>query len=163
MRLRIEQRARLIFLYDTHRLEFAYKKYLKLTKLALKENITISEIGCRKIIEKWNLLESVFDLRNEDKGVAKTKISEHNLIRIDKAVYKDRDLTAPKLKDKFELEVSVRSVQRYVRVLVWRKVSSIIQYLLLYSDKKLSVIILDSLQNMSSSFVEKSNRKTGLC
>ena len=97
-------------------------KYELLSHLAAKEQVYISARRSRDIIAKWEATCSVDDIVNVDKGSLNTKVTERQLLRIEKEVFKRRDSTGPKLKAKLGLQVSVRSIQRYIKALGWKKV-----------------------------------------
>ena len=48
---------------------------------------------------------------------------ENDLIRVERTVYHNREITAPILKAKLRLEASERTVRRYLKLLGWRKVN----------------------------------------
>ena len=94
---------------------------------------------------------SVLNRYNRDNAIKHTNVSEQEIIKIDNAIYRKRDMTCWKLKAKFRLEASLRSINRYVRRLGWRKVTIQLDNL---SSKYFLVInkILDSNENLSSCF-----------
>ncbi len=53
-----------------------------------------------------------------------TKIANHQLNLLNRAVYHNRDLTAKKFKFMFYLDVSVRSFQRYINIMGWVKIKT---------------------------------------
>ena len=120
MRLSVHQRLRLVTLYN--KVEFSKSTFEKLVELAKNEDIFISPRRARDIINKWHRTQSVVDLPSETRHVKKTKITNHEIKRIDRAVYRKRHLFCQTLKAKFSLETSVRSIERYVKRVGWRKV-----------------------------------------
>ena len=128
MRYSYEQRLRIVSIFTNRKLEFTPKKYEILSEFAKEEEISISARRARDIIEKWIETGSVADRKNENRGVQQTKISEEDLLRIDRAIYLKRDITSFNLKAKFRIEPSARTIRRYIRLLGWRKVIRIIFY-----------------------------------
>ena len=118
-RLSISKRSRLIAIFYQYNLERADKKYDKLVSLAKEEEIFISKQHATKIMIKWLKTKSVSD-SNRINGC--TKVTNHQLNLLNNAVYHNRDLTAKKLKFIFNLNVSVRSVQRYLNIMGWVKI-----------------------------------------
>ena len=99
-------------------------KYERLSYLAKKEQIYISSRRSRDIIAKWEKTGSVADIKNNDRKTSKiTKLTERQLLRIEKEVNKRPGITGSQLKSKLGLQVSVRSIQRYKRSLGWKEVS----------------------------------------
>lgn len=125
MRLCYEKRERLITIYHKKKLHFAKNKYQVLSQLAVDHDIHISSCGAQKIVTKWQKTGLIIDLISDNKSQSLTKISEHELNQIERAIYKDRDLTAGKLKAKLGLISSERTIRRYVQRLGWRKVRQI--------------------------------------
>ena len=123
MRLSIEKRFRIIVIFHKHELHFERYKFEKLSNLAQDEDIFISANGARNIVKKWQKTGSIIDLQNESNGTKHTKISNRDIIRLDNAIYKRRDMTAPKLKEQLRQQAGIRSIQRYIRRLGWRKVN----------------------------------------
>ena len=80
-------------------------------------------LSVRDIINKWQDTGSVQNIRSENASVRHTKIMENDLIRVERTVYHNREITAPILKAKLRLEASERTVRRYLKLLGWRKVN----------------------------------------
>ena len=112
MRLSIEKRLRIITLYEKYALHFKPKRFEKLTEYAAAEEIFISVRRVRDIVNKWEDTGSVQNIRSENAGVRHTKIMENDLIRVERTVYHNREITAPILKAKLRLEASERTVRR---------------------------------------------------
>ena len=68
---------------------------------------------------KWFNTNSVSDCKRAN---GCTKITEHQLNQLNRAVYLDRNLTAKKLKNMFNLDVTERSIQRYLNIMGWEKI-----------------------------------------
>ena len=117
-RLSISKRSRLIAIFYQYNLERADKKYDRLVSLAKEEEIFISKQHAIKIMIKWFKTKSFSD-SNRINGC--TKVTNHQLNLLNNAVYHNRDLTAKKLKFMFNLNVSVRSVQRYLNIINFNK------------------------------------------
>jgi hypothetical protein len=83
-------------------------------------DIFISSRRVRDLINKWNETMSLDDLPSVNRAILHTRVD----IDIDRAVYRNRELTGPQLKAGLNLRSSVRSVQRYLRRLGWRKVEN---------------------------------------
>ena len=62
------------------------------------------------------------DEKSLERQMANTKISEQELIGIDKIVFRNRHITANAIKQRQNLRVSSRTVQKYLNILGWRKV-----------------------------------------
>lgn len=124
MRLSIEKRTRILSLYYKHGLGDKKKRFQKLTNFAAMEDIFISSRRVRDLINKWNETMSLDDLPSVNRAILHTRVTQQELIDIDRAVYRNRELTGPQLKASLNLRSSVRSVQRYLRRLGWRKVEN---------------------------------------
>ena len=120
-RLSISSRNRIVSLYYQNELSYVKGRYKILKELASEENICVEEQAIRKLMNKWFKTRSVADL---PKVNGKTKITEIQLKRLDKAVYKERSLTARKLKNMFNLNVSHCTIRRYLNALGWKKIRS---------------------------------------
>jgi hypothetical protein len=55
------------------------------------------------------------------RSISKTKITEHDLERLDRLIYKKRDMSAKLAKKKLRLEASGQSVKRFLD-LDWAKI-----------------------------------------
>jgi hypothetical protein len=106
--LSIAKQIWLIAIYYQYDLEITKKKYYRLVEQALEEEIFISKQHATKIIMKWLKTKRIND-SSRINGC--TKISNHQLNLLNRAVYSNRDLTARKLKNMFNLNVSTRSIQ----------------------------------------------------
>ena len=109
--LSIGKRSRLIDIIYQYDLETSGKKYDRLVELASEEEIFISKQHAMNIMMKWFQSKSISD-SSRINGC--TKVTNHELNLLNRAVYHNRDLTARKLKHIFNLNVSVRSIQRYI-------------------------------------------------
>ena len=108
MRLSVENRLRLVNIYHKNNLMLTKNKYDRLSYLAAKEQIFITARRSRDIIAKWEQTGSITDIVNNDRGQLKTKVTERQLYRIEREVFKRRDITSPRLKAKHGLQVSAR-------------------------------------------------------
>ena len=108
MRLSIEKRTRILSLYYKHDLG-EKKRFQKLTNFAAMEDIFISSRRVRDLINKWNETMSLDDLPSVNRAILHTRVTQQELIDIDRAVYRNRELTGPQLKASLNLRSSVRS------------------------------------------------------
>ena len=113
MRLDIAKRWRLVQLYHKHKLQFNEDRFARLQKLGEKEDIKISKLGLRNLIKKWQTHNSVNNISSIQK--TRIRISQYKLAVLDRAVYRNREYTGRQLKNKYQIQTSVRSVQRYVK------------------------------------------------
>jgi hypothetical protein len=70
-------------------------------------------------MKKWLQHKSISDSSRINEC---TKVTNHELNLLNRAVYHNRDLTARKLKNIFNLDVSVLSIQRYLNIMGWEKI-----------------------------------------
>ena len=70
-------------------------------------------------MNKWFTCRSVCNYLKEN---GSTKITVSDLIRLNRAVNRDRSLTSIKIKNLFNLEISERTICRYYNALGWKKV-----------------------------------------
>ena len=84
------------------------------------ENIKISELGARNIVEKWQRTGIVADIYSESRILKRMKITEQDTDRLDQAIYENRELTAKQVKDQLQLQASESSIWRYIKRLGWR-------------------------------------------
>ena len=82
----------------------------------------ISSLAIRNLINKYETTGSVCDIVSEARVLSHTKATVRNHNDIEEAVYKDRELTARRLKARFALQVATRTVQRYLNALGWHKI-----------------------------------------
>ena len=115
------RRNRIVSLYYQYELQNVKGKYGTLKELAAEENIYVGEVAIRKLMEKWFNTKSICNLSRSN---GSTKITEYELNRLNKAVYRDRGLTSRKLKNLLNIQASHRSIRRYLNALGWRKVKS---------------------------------------
>ena len=120
-RLSIANRNRIVSLYYQNELQNFKGRYRILQEMASEENICVGEEAIRNLMKKWFKTRSVSNL---PKANGKTKITEIQLKRLNKAVYKDRSLTARKLKELLNLNVSHCTIRRYLNALGWKKIRS---------------------------------------
>ena len=118
-RLSISSRSRLIAIFYQYNLERTKNKIKVLVELAKEEEIFISNRHAKRILFNWFQTKSVSD---SPKINGCTKITNYQLNQLNRAVYHNRDLTAKKLKVMFNLEVTVRSIQRYLNIMGWQKI-----------------------------------------
>ena len=132
MHLNIYKRSRIIFLY-CFGLRFVKKRFEILRRLALREDIVISTRCIRNLIRKWIVYKKVADLQSVERGFKNVKVTPLQLRRIERLVLKNTSLTAPLIKAKLNLSMSVRTIQRYINLLGWRKIRA--KYCQFVSDK----------------------------
>jgi hypothetical protein len=118
-RLSIDKRMRIVSLYYQHDLKMIKNRFTVLQELAREQYISTSLNTIRKIMNKWFTCRSVC---NYPKANGSTKISEYDLNRLNRTVYRDRSLTSKKLKNLLNLEMSERTIRRYLNALGWKKV-----------------------------------------
>ena len=114
MRLSIEQRVAAIFLFHKHDLQWQKARFKVLRSLCRKKRIFATVQTLRKIIKRWQQMRTVADLASIRRCIMKTKVSRRMLLRIDKLIRGQRDITAPQIAIRTRLRVSVRTIQRYV-------------------------------------------------
>ena len=115
--LTIKQRSRIIELYLAHNLHWTKYKFDKLRNIASNENIIASKLSIRKTIIKWMLYRTVGIIPSINRDIKNTKVSENELYRLERKVFKYRQLSASKLRSKTRIRASVRSVQKYLNLL----------------------------------------------
>ena len=121
-RLSISQRERAVSLYYRHDLEkIGKRRFIVLEQLCANEDIVCSARSLRKLMGKWWKYRTVCNL---PKSNNLAKITEEELRRLNRAVYRNRSLTSRKLKFSLNLRMSSRSIQRYLNILVWKKIRS---------------------------------------
>ena len=96
-------------------------RWNRLREAAENERIFIGVKGIRKLTNKWFETKTLRDLPKSN-VLAKIRITD--LMRIDRAVYRNRSLTSRKLKNLLNLEMSHRSIRRYLNALGWKKIRS---------------------------------------
>ena len=90
--------------------------------MAAQEGIVAEPNAFRNLINKYESIGSVCDATSEARAISHTKVTNQQLDELEKAVYKDRGLTARRLRTRFALQVANRTVQRYLNALGWRKI-----------------------------------------
>jgi hypothetical protein len=118
MRLSIDKRNRLVSLYYKHSLHIGSQR---LCELAAKEDIFISTRGASDLIRKWNETGSTSNRPSPNRALAKKKITEYGIQRIDTALFRNRQITARVVKQNFQLRPSNRTIKKYVKRLGRRK------------------------------------------
>ena len=73
----------------------------------MEENIFISSHRVKDLINKWNLTMSNGDRKSDNRTILHTRLSEQELVEIDRAVYRNRELTGPQLNARFRLRPGV--------------------------------------------------------
>ena len=122
MRLCCHKRSRVIQLFIDHNLVHQKKKFNILSNLAKNEDIVISSRRVSDLVKKWEETGAVADREAPNRYISHTKITTNQLERIDRSIYRKREITSRVLKHKCRVQASVRTVQRYVRRLGWRKI-----------------------------------------
>ena len=117
MRLSIEQRIRIVYLYVINKLEIVKNRFEVLRELAQKEDICVSKLTLFKTIKKWQTTYSFCNKRSVNQRLAHTKINNREMMRIMNEILKNREATARFIKNKFNIKASVRTIQRYIRIL----------------------------------------------
>lgn len=113
-------------LYVKYELEDKKSKFEKLSEYALDEKIDISPRRARDLIEKWKETDSVRTKFNMSGAISRTKITEGDMYRLEKLLYKKRQTTSALIKRHLELEVATRTIRKYIKLLDWRRVSLIL-------------------------------------
>ena len=117
MRLSTEQRIRIVYLYVINKLEIVKNRFEVLRELAQKEDICVSKLTLFKTIKKWQTTYSFCNKRSVNQRLAHTKINNREMMRIMNEILKNREATARFIKNKFNIKASVRTIQRYIRIL----------------------------------------------
>ena len=117
MRLSTEQRIRIVYLYVINKLEIVKNRFEVLRELTQKEDICVSKLTLFKTIKKWQTTYSFCNKRSVNQRLAHTKINNREMMRIMNEILKNREATARFIKNKFNIKASVRTIQRYIRIL----------------------------------------------
>ena len=117
MRLSTEQRIRIVYLYVINKLEIVKNRFEVLRELSRKEDICVSKLTLFKTIKKWQTTYSFCNKRSVNQRLAHTKINNREMMRIHNEILKNREATARFIKNKFNIKASVRTIQRYIRIL----------------------------------------------
>ena len=117
MRLSTEQRIRIVYLYVINKLEIVKNRFEVLRELTQKEDICVSKLTLFKTIKKWQTTYSFCNKRSVNQRLAHTKINNREMMRIHNEILKNREATARFIKNKFNIKASVRTIQRYIRIL----------------------------------------------
>ena len=115
--LTITQRSRIIQLYLVNNMHWSKYKYENLKRLASRENINVTILSLRRIIQKWICYRIVGDMPSINRDIKNTKVTEQELKQLDRKVFKQRHLSAAKLRAKIQIRASTRTVQKYLNLL----------------------------------------------
>ena len=78
----------------------------------------------RLTVRKWQTRQLVGIVPSLNRNVALTKISEQKLNRLEQLVFENRGFSAVQCKNRLNLQASTRTVQKYLRILGWKKIRS---------------------------------------
>ena len=92
--------------------------------MCLKEDIFISAQSIRRIIYELLKTGRVLPKTSNTRRIKKTKITLGQIRQINHLVNKNRELTGLQIKNQLNLNVSPRSVRRYINFLGWRKIKT---------------------------------------
>ena len=114
MQLNIYQSTRIIQLYYKNNLQFVRNRIEKLRGLALNEDISISSRGIRNLIKKWHNHSKLVNLQSKARGLSQVKATAQQLRLIEKNLRRNKNLTAPQIKNNLNTAISSRTIQRYI-------------------------------------------------
>ena len=125
-RLKSSQRERLIIIFkkNKHFILSSKNKWEILRLMCLKEDIVISAQSIRRIIYEFLKTGRVLPKTSNTGRIKKTKITLGQIRQINQLVNKNRELTGLQIKNQLNLNVSPRSVRRYINFLGWRKIKT---------------------------------------
>ena len=119
-----EQRMRVVEIYKSNDLHFQKGRFSSLKILSERESILASDVTLRRIINQWNFEGSIENKKPVERNIANTKITNGELAALDRFIYKNRDLSAGTAKISLNLLASVRTVQKYLNRLGWKKITT---------------------------------------
>ena len=120
--LSLEKRFRAIYLYLKHNLRFVKGRFDVLNEYTKTEDIFTSTKTLRKWVNQWLNEGTISSKISVERRLKHIKITTDDLLRLDRAVFKKRDLSARLAKNKLNLEMSSRSIQRYLNKMGWKKI-----------------------------------------
>jgi hypothetical protein len=120
--LSLEKRFRAIYLYLKHNLRFVKGRFDVLNEYAKAEDIFTSTKTLKKWVNRWLNEGTISNKISVERRLKHIKITTDDLLRLDRAVFKKRDLSARLAKTKLNLEMSSRSIQRYLNKMGWKKI-----------------------------------------
>ena len=91
---------------------------------AKAEDIFTSTKTLRKWVNRWLNEGTISNKISAERRLKNIKITTDDLLRLDRAVFKKRDLSARLVKTKLNLEMSSRSIQRYLNKMGWKKIET---------------------------------------
>jgi len=105
-----------------------------LRQLALEVDIQASDQTFRKLINKWSETGRLDDNKSTTRNITQTKINKRKLIALDELVERKPGTSSKKALDLLpDLQVSSRTVRRYMRKLGWKVIR--LYVLILYMCK----------------------------
>jgi hypothetical protein len=93
-----------------------------LNEYAKAEDIFTSTKTLRKWVNQWLNEGTISNKISVERRLKHIKITTDDLLRLDRAVFKKRDLSARLAKIKLNLEMTSRSIQRYLNKMGWKKI-----------------------------------------
>ena len=89
IRLSIEQRIRIVYLYVINKLEIVKNRFEVLRELSRKEDICVSKLTLFKTIKKWQTTYSFCNKRSVNIRLAHTKINNREMMLIKNEILKN--------------------------------------------------------------------------
>jgi hypothetical protein len=109
MYVSIENRIKILRIFYENNLISAKKRFHKLKEYAAAENVFVTINTIKRIIFRY-IFDGTLSVRQSlTRSISKTKITEHDLERLDRLdrlIYKKRDMSAKLAKQKLRLEAN---------------------------------------------------------
>ena len=121
MYVSIENRIKIVRIFYENNLISAKKRFHKLKEYAAAENLFVTINTIKRIIFRYFFDGTLSVRQSLTRSISKTKITEYDLERLDRLIYKKRDMSAKLAKKKLRLEASGQSVKRFLD-LDWAKI-----------------------------------------
>ena len=103
MYVSIEKRIKILRIFYENNLISAKKRFHKLKEYAAAENVFVTINTIKRIIFRY-IFDGTLSVRQSlTRSISKTKITEHDLERLDRLIYKKRDMSAKLAKQKLRL------------------------------------------------------------
>ena len=116
--LDVDSKVRAIRLYYKHNLHWEKNRFEQLRLFCAEEDIVASTVTFRSIIKKWETERTIATTPSPARNIAHTKVTEAQLQHIEELVYRDRNITAPKIRSITQIDVTVRTIQNYLRLVL---------------------------------------------
>ena len=121
-RISYAKRTRVIALYLKHNLNFKRGRFHLLKYIAAKEDIFATERTFRRFVKHWTETGSIANKESMTRSVRKMKVTEDELSILDRLILKNKEMSAKKAKDLLKLRASIRTIQKYFKLLGWKKI-----------------------------------------